>query len=230
MLKTKLPTDLIARMNKHCDSIVHRKELDASDQLVGHVEQELRCEIGKVDKLGEILFEATNGLYTNFMRQSLQDFQPPNQVEIHNAWFVRSFATNYNPVHVHTSGQFSCVLYLKIPSTIGSKNWKFSEEKYASEGWTDFLFGSTNLCSVGSFRVQPKVGDLYIFPAYLSHCAYPFLERGSVEASQQICPYTRLKTLSTIQKMNRRGLRNLFCRIKLACFFFLNLKFISQLI
>ena len=178
MLKTKLPTDLIARMNKHCDSIIHRKELDASDQLVGHVEQELRCEIGKVDKLGEILFEATNGLYTNFMRQSLQDFQPPNQVEIHNAWFVRSFATNYNPVHVHTSGQFSCVLYLKIPSTIGSKNWKFSEEKYASEGWTDFLFGSTNLCSVGSFRVQPKVGDLYIFPAYLSHCAYPFFGEG----------------------------------------------------
>jgi hypothetical protein len=178
MLKTQLPRDLIARMNKHCDSLINKKSFDASDQLVGHVEQEIRCEIEKVDKLGEILFEATNGLYTNFMRQSSQNFQPPNQVEIHNAWFVRSFATDYNPVHIHTSGQFSCVLYLKVPLSIGKKNWKHSKEKYASEGWTDFLFGSTNLCSVGSFRVQPEVGDLYVFPAYLSHCAYPFFGEG----------------------------------------------------
>tara|TARA_A100001515_G_scaffold138500_1_gene132124 strand:+ start:159 stop:728 length:570 start_codon:yes stop_codon:yes gene_type:complete len=165
-------------MNKHCDSIVGQKNLDASGQLVGHVEQEIECKLESVEGLGEALFQATNALYTNFLAQANQKNDNPNQLQVHNAWFVRSFATDYNPVHIHTSGQFSCILFLKIPSSIGKTNWKHRKEPYATEGWTDFLFGSTNLCSVGSFRVQPKVGDFYVFPAYLSHTVYPFFGEG----------------------------------------------------
>ena len=178
MLKTKFPQELIERLNTHCDDMLSNPKHDVSDQLVGHVEQEVKCEVGKIPQFGEVLFQATNGLYTQFMAQTNAIHEPPNQIQVHNAWFVRSFATDYNPVHIHTSGQFSCILYLKLPESIGAKNWKFTKEKYASEGWTDFLFGATQLCSVGSFRVQPEVGDFYVFPSYLSHCAYPFYGEG----------------------------------------------------
>ena len=178
ILKTKFPQELIERLNAHCDDMLGNPKHDVSDQLVGHVKQEVKCEVGKVAQFGEVLFQATNGLYTQFMTQTKAPHETPNQIQVHNAWFVRSFATDYNPVHIHTSGQFSCILYLKLPESIGEKNWKFTEEKYASEGWTDFLFGVTQLCSVGSFRVRPKVGDFYVFPSYLSHCAYPFYGEG----------------------------------------------------
>ena len=178
MLKTRFPQETIQQLNDYCDSILTQDKLDASDQLVGHVEQEIKCDIGKVPKFGEMLFQATNGLYTQFMTQTNAPHESPNQIQVHNAWFVRSFATDYNPVHIHTSGQFSCILYLKVPESIGAENWKHTKEKYASEGWTDFLFGVTQLCCVGSFRVQPEVGDFYVFPAYLSHGAYPFFGKG----------------------------------------------------
>tara|TARA_B100000886_G_C20015904_1_gene323835 strand:+ start:265 stop:387 length:123 start_codon:yes stop_codon:yes gene_type:complete len=31
-------------------------------------------------------------------------------------WFVRQYATEYNPLHVHADAHISCVGYLKIPA------------------------------------------------------------------------------------------------------------------
>ena len=32
------------------------------------------------------------------------------------------------------------------------------------------------MMSKGNFIIQPKVGDFYLFPAYLIHTVYPFTE------------------------------------------------------
>ena len=100
------------------------------------------------------------------------------KIAIHHSWFVRSFENDYNPTHIHTNGSFSCVLYLKIPPGISDKNSRNTHEKYATEGYIDFVFGSSTTVCPGNMCVQQKVGDLYIFPAFLYHTVYPFYGEG----------------------------------------------------
>ena len=178
MLKTTFPPELLARMNEQCEDFIEDEKRDASMDLVGHVKQEIKCDVNKVPDLGQALFQTANALYTNFMENSQQKYLIPNKLEVHDAWFVRSFAADYNPLHIHTVGNFSCIAYLQVPATISDTNWKHTKEKHVTEGWTEFSYGSTAMCCAGSFKVQPKVGDFYMFPTYLFHNVYPFFGEG----------------------------------------------------
>lgn len=189
ILYTKIPNETIKMLNRECDSIIKdeqkRKSADASKSLVGHVTEELEIDLQSKPKLKDFglllgdltkcLLDEHNKLKNN--RIALDDMGPP-KFYIHNTWFVRSFDADYNPVHIHTSGQFTCVLYLKVPKGIGIKNTRNKNEPYTTEGYIDFVYGSTNLLSSGSYSVMPVVGDLYIFPAYLFHTVYPFFGKG----------------------------------------------------
>ena len=183
ILKTTFPPALVEAMNTRCDTAIEEKEkgakwLDASMDLVGHVKQEIKCDVNKVPDLGQALFQTANALYTNFMENSQQKYLIPNKLEVHDAWFVRSFAADYNPLHIHTVGNFSCIAYLQVPESISDKNSKHTHEKHVTEGWTEFSYGSTAMCCAGSFKIQPKVGDFYMFPTYLFHNVYPFFGEG----------------------------------------------------
>ena len=37
------------------------------------------------------------------------------QTDVLSAWYIRSFAGDYNPVHTHTGSQLTCVGFLKVP-------------------------------------------------------------------------------------------------------------------
>ena len=51
ILKAKVPQNMIDALNAQCDELLkndeERKERDASDDLVGHVFEELRCDLEK---------------------------------------------------------------------------------------------------------------------------------------------------------------------------------------
>ena len=184
ILKAKVPQNMIDALNGQCDELLkndeERKQRDASDDLVGHVFEELRCDLEKSEGFGNFLYSATKALYTNFLveRGEQEKIEQSEKIEIHHSWFVRSFENDYNPTHIHTNGSFSCVLYLKIPPGISDKNSRNTHEKYATEGYIDFVFGSSTTVCPGNMCVQPKVGDLYIFPASLFHTVYPFYGEG----------------------------------------------------
>lgn len=200
ILKGKVPSRMLKALNAHCDSITKsskkRKELDASGSLVGHVSEELDCSmdapelsefyryLGDLTKclLNETLKEATGATEANLLPSNV-DF------DVFGAWFVRSFKGDYNPIHVHSSGDFSCVLYLKVPDSIGVNNYRNVKELHTTEGYIDFSFGLTTTVCSGNQVFMPIVGDIYIFPAYLSHTVYPFFgkgERRSFSANFQI--------------------------------------------
>ena len=126
----------------------------------------------------------SRGLWQNFRDGNFkildysESIENAEKIAVHHAWFVRSFENDYNPTHIHTNGSSSCVLYLKIPPGISDKNSKNTHEKYATEGYIDFVYGSSSTVNPGNMCIQPKVGDLYIFPASLFHTVYPFYGEG----------------------------------------------------
>ena len=177
ILKALVPKAILDTLNDQCDEIVagsDHDKLDISNDLIGHVQEEWSCDIEQVPDFGNMLFLLTKGLYENFITESgQQQTDTPTSLVIHKSWFVRAFENDYNPTHMHTSGSYSCVLYLKVPDTISDTNSK-NVNKTATEGYIDFVYGTSLVCCAGNLCVKPEVGDLYIFPAYLFHTAYPF--------------------------------------------------------
>ena len=184
ILKATVPQVMVDDLNGHCDEILKndqdRKDRDASADLVGHVFEELTCDMEKTNGFGNFLYSATKALYTNFLveRNEKDKLEDADKIAIHNSWFVRSFENDYNPTHIHTNGTFSCVLYLKVPEGVSDKNSRNTHETYATEGYIDFVFGASTVVCPGNMCIQPKVGDLYIFPAFLFHTVYPFYGEG----------------------------------------------------
>ena len=185
ILKATVPDIMMNALNGQCDKLLEnneeREKRDASHDLVGHVHEELTCVMEETEGFGNLLFSLTKALYVNFLAErnmSEKEKEDAGRLAIHNSWFVRSFENDYNPTHIHTNGSFSCVLYLKVPEGISDKNSKNVNEKYATEGYIDFVYGSSSIVTPGNMCIQPKVGELYIFPSHLFHTVYPFYGEG----------------------------------------------------
>ena len=203
MIKSKVPSDIVNMLNVYCDEIteIKNRNFDASSSLVGHVEEEWYLDLDRVPSFKDMLITLVKVLDQYYVTERLvgvggkslkeakelvkesNSIRPP-QVNIESAWFVRSFENDYNPTHQHTS-MLSCVLYLKVPEIISNTNNK-NVSKKATEGFIDFVYGSTQSLSAGNICILPEVGDLYLFPGFLFHTAYPFYgpgERRSLSAN-----------------------------------------------
>jgi len=188
ILKATVPQNMLSVLNSYCEEILetgNREELDVSKILVGHVQEEWSYDLEKVPDFVNMLFILTKGLYEHFnservaLRQAEEEKQTeiPESLVVHTSWFVRSFENDYNPIHMHTSGSYSCVLYLKVPDAISDNNSK-NVNKAVTEGYLDFSYGTALVCCAGNLCLKPEIGDLYIFPSYLFHTAYPFYGEG----------------------------------------------------
>ena len=181
ILKATVPQNILNTLNAYCEEILeteNREELDISKDLVGHVQEEWSFNLEKVPDFGNMLFILTKGLYEQFINERKEEqTEVPESLVVHKSWFVRAFENDYNPTHMHTSGSYSCVLYLKVPDTISDTNSK-NVNKTVTEGYLDFIYGTSLVCCAGNLCLKPEIGDLYIFPSYLFHAAYPFYGEG----------------------------------------------------
>ena len=181
ILKATVPPNILDTLNSYCEEILEtedREELDISKDLVGHVQEEWSFNLEKVPDFGNMLFILTKGLYEHFINERKEEqTESLESLVVHKSWFVRAFENDYNPTHMHTSGSYSCVLYLKVPDTISDTNSK-NVNKVVTEGYLDFIYGTSLVCCAGNLCLKPEIGDLYIFPSYLFHAAYPFYGEG----------------------------------------------------
>ena len=118
-----IPTEIVNKLNKNIDDIVKDKDkstkLDLGKRLAGDVTQEFILEPEFIKSSGWLEFLGTCvkkwiELETN---KSITKFN------IQNSWVVRQFENEYNPIHYH-SGHISGAGFLKVPSSLGSKNQK----------------------------------------------------------------------------------------------------------
>ena len=189
-----LPKELVNDFNKGCDDIIKDKELlkssDHSHALVGQVEQELLIPADIINKWGKWLGAQVRAYVSGYFNQF--DIPEQNiltaskeqasqavdriQTNVKSAWYIRSFAGDYNPLHTHTDCELTCVGFLKVPDF--SNERRKTPHGKGSNGVLEVLnnTGSADNLSFenDSIGFTPKVGNWYLFPANLRHAVYPF--------------------------------------------------------
>ena len=189
-----LPKELVNDFNKGCDDIVKDKKLlkssDHSHALVGQVEQELLIPADIINKWGKWLGTQVRAYVSGYFNQfnipeqniltasKEQASQAVDRIQtnVKSAWYIRSFAGYYNPIHTHTECELTCVGFLKVPDF--SNERKKTPHGKGSNGVLEVLnnTGSADNLSFenDSIGFTPKVGNWYLFPANLRHAVYPF--------------------------------------------------------
>jgi len=165
--KSKLSKKIIRVINNQVDKTTLSKTNDYSSKLASQIKNEIKFTKFYIDK--NLSKELVNNI-KNYLKQS--DIKNIKEIKIINLWVVRQFKNEYNPIHYH-DGQLSGVGYLKIPKNM-NQNKMVKNKKIKTNGTIDFINGQRNFLSKSIYNLNPKLGDLILFPNYLMHTAYPF--------------------------------------------------------
>jgi uncharacterized protein (TIGR02466 family) len=165
--KSKLSKKIISSLNNYVEKSHVSKKNDYSSKLASQIKSEIKISNSFIKKtLSKELIKNIK----NYLKKS--DVKKINEIKIINLWVVRQFKNEYNPIHYH-DGQLSGVGYLKIPKNM-NQNKLVKNKKIKTNGTIDFINGQKNFLSKSIYNLNPKLGDLIIFPNYLMHTAYPF--------------------------------------------------------
>ena len=165
--KTKLSKKIISILNTHIEKSQLSKKNDYSSKLVSQIKNEIKIPKTIINK--DLSKELIKNIKSYLDKSGVKKIK---DIKIINLWVVRQFKNEYNPVHYH-EGQLSGVGYLKIPKNM-NQNKLVKNKKIKTNGTIDFINGQKNFLSKSIYNLNPKLGDLLIFPNYLMHTAYPF--------------------------------------------------------
>ena len=195
ILKTSIPSYVVDNLNVHCDETLadeqKLKDYDYSGQLAGNVKKEFKLSgefLNKEENFSNILRKLAERMIAVDVRGTEEQLgvsylrnAPPSTTNIDRkyitgcqvltVWCVSQWGGDFNPLHIH-SGDLSGVLYLKVPEGL-EEEYK-NEDHHPAVGDIEFITGVPQAFSRNSIKTSPKVGDLYVFPAWLHHTAYPF--------------------------------------------------------
>jgi uncharacterized protein (TIGR02466 family) len=169
--KTRISRSFIKKINSEFDLKTRNKKSDYSSKLASQIKNEIKLNSNFIKKnlAKEIIINAKK-----FLKN--EKISKIKEIRILNVWVVRQFKGEYNPIHYH-EGNLSGVGYLKLPKNM-TKNKEVKNKKIRTNGTIDFINGQKNFLSKSIYNVIPKIGDMYIFPNYLMHTAYPFNVEG----------------------------------------------------
>ena len=198
ILERKVPQKFIDIVNRVGDEVLSdetkSREWDFSENLVGKVRKEVQIPI--VDK-------AEKKYCLDYMKEScllfLQEMLKKNRtyewnkltgvgtsqnlypslenIHLANSWIVSQYKGEYNPWHKH-SGNFSAVMYLKIPEGMNKFMEKEYDDHYPCSGLIQFMYGESQDFRSDTLTCLPEVGKMYLFPSWLKHSVYPFYCEG----------------------------------------------------
>ena len=167
MGKGKLSRKFIEIINSQVEKAPLTKKNDYSSKLTSQIKNEVKLSNSFVKKkLSKELIKNIE----NYLKDS--EIDKIKEIKIINLWVVKQFKNEYNPIHYH-DGQLSGVGYLKIPKNM-NQNKMVKNKKIKTNGTIDFINGQRSFLSKSIYNLNPKVGDLVLFPNYLMHTAYPF--------------------------------------------------------
>ena len=164
------------------------KKFDFSDNLVGKVHKEVSIPVPESDKDNclSILRQAC----VRYLRQMVElgrayewskksGGKEPSEENIYlsQSWIVSQYKHEYNPVHTH-SGNFSGVIYLKIPDDMENHFIEETKDHYPASGLIEFSHGEKQDFKSDTLMFKPRVGQMLVFPNWLKHSVYPFYCEG----------------------------------------------------
>jgi len=168
LFKAKLkPNDL-----KQCAKLCSKKESAVNEILAGVIKHEHYVSTHDFVKIINPYLSSFCDAYSKWYgtRQT-------KLMEMKLAWVNFMKAGEFNPPHTHTDCDFSSVLFVKIPEKLKEENKKFKGTG-GGPGFLSFTYGETQPYSLFYQSFFPEEGDLYIFPATLTHFVSPFMSEG----------------------------------------------------
>ena len=184
ILKFEMPLEFIDEINKLYDDNVENLK-SHNEWLAGKIKEEKRIDniltYNMKDTFKQLFeqFILYNG-GEQLLPHQVADFYRPSSgsmnLKLDGAWINEMRNNEYNPFHHHwcpetEASGLSSVLFLKTPSTYGEE---VCNPKIPANGVLQFISGNNEPLTRSNIRVDPRVGDLYIFPFGLYHGVYPF--------------------------------------------------------
>ena len=196
VVKGTVPTDLIHLLDNKATQMLESKQLSKefnhAPNLAGNVEKEVRfppswMSTEEFQPMVEYIGEMVKAYIS--MPPANETISPAfvGKLVIQSMRVVSQWAGDFNPFHIH-EGQLSGIIYLRIPP--GLKEEYEKEDHYPTVGDVVFYHGQAATFSGHKLQQTPRVGDIYLFPNWLSHGVYPFRtkeqERRSVSFNLEL--------------------------------------------
>ena len=193
IMESTVPDKFVEIVNDTADKVLSSEtasvEWDWSHKLVGKVHKEIQIPISNKEHR-ELLFTTMRGACVDYLKESIKnntaygwkkiasDAVPTvDNIHLTHSWVVSQYAGEYNPWH-HHSGDFSSVIYLKLPPNMHKEIEEDFEDHYPANGLIEFMFGENQGFRSDNLKFKPEVGKLLMFPSWLKHFVYPFKSEG----------------------------------------------------
>ena len=198
ILERQVPDRFIEIVNKVGDEVLSDEatsaEWDFSENLVGKVSKEVQIPLTNKEERKYTLdfMKESCLLYLQRMIEKNRSYEwnkvtgigtpinlHPSIENIHLAqcWMVSQYKNEYNPWHKH-SGNFSSVMYLKIPEGMNDFMDREYNDHYPASGLIQFMYGEAQDFRSDTLMCKPEVGKMFLFPSWLRHSVYPFYCEG----------------------------------------------------
>jgi len=193
IMESTVPDKFVEIVNDTADKVLGSEaasvEWDWSHKLVGKVHKEVQIPV-KNKEHRELLFTTMKGACVDYLKESIKnntaygwkkiagDAVPTiDNIHMAHSWVVSQYAGEYNPWH-HHSGDFSAVVYLKLPPKMNEEIKEDWKDHYPANGLIEFMFGENLGFRSDILKFKPEVGKLLMFPSWLNHFVYPFKSEG----------------------------------------------------
>ena len=192
ILETYVPQRFIDIVNEVGDDVLSDNnksaQWDFSNKLVGKVSAEVQIPITDKNTKKYLADTMKKGclIYLNKMIEfnraygwnKISSNAPTiDNIHIAQSWIVSQYAGEYNPWHKH-SGDFSAVIYLKLPDGMEGEYKKDEQDHYPANGLNEFMYGEAQDFRSDGVKFKPEIGKFLVFPSYLKHFVYPFNVQG----------------------------------------------------
>ena len=174
-VRDTIPYDIFAQLTAEA-SLAREKAINVNRELAGAIKEEYN--VGQSDFMQGEFFDYIVRLIGDYEQTftvpvdehiiSYPLFQLPyvDRPSLITTWVNYQKKNEYNPPHRH-SGTFSFVIWLNLP-------YDTEKEKAAYRSSTDFNFQFVQDGQIQQCPIDPKEGDIILFPAGLWHSVHPF--------------------------------------------------------
>jgi len=193
IMESTVPDKFVEIVNDTADKVLGSEtasvEWDWSHKLVGKVHKEIQIPVRNKEHR-ELLFTTMRGACVDYLKESIKNntaygwkkiagnaVPTINNIHMAHSWVVSQYAGEYNPWH-HHSGDFSSVIYLKLPPKMNEEIKEDWKDHYPANGLIEFMFGENQGFRSDNLKFKPEVGKLLMFPSWLKHFVYPFKSEG----------------------------------------------------
>ena len=156
---------------KKCVDLCSKKSSDVYETLAGVIKHQHYISPTHYSKIINPYLDPFHQAYRNWYGKTI------TQVNIRSSWVNFMRAGEFNPPHTHLNCDLSSVLFIQIPEGLKEEHQKFTGTG-GGPGTLSFTYGEFQPHNISTRVFFPEEGDLFIFPATLTHFVAPFLSKG----------------------------------------------------